>query len=121
MIGLFKAEVRRQHSGSRSAPARFARLRGTAASVLRAGFPLGFSRRGEALPKISSAPRILGRTHSTWIRCPQLSYQQTGKINFPFAPAHPIESHRIPNKGFPHKPFSPSPSDLPVGTHPAHL
>src|SRR5258706_8884010 len=122
MIGLFKAEVRRQRIGSHSAEASEASRSGVAANALRAGFPLvGFSRRDEALLKISSAPRVLGRTHPTWIRFPQLSNQQVGKVNFPFVSAHPIQSHRIPNKGFPHKPFSPSPSDLPVGAHPPHL
>src|SRR5258706_1011899 len=122
MIGLFKAEVRRQRIGSSSDEASEPSRRGVAANALRAGFPLvGFSRRDEALLKISSASRVLGLTHPTWIRFPQLSNQQVGKINFPFVSAHPIQSHRIPNKGFPHKPFSPSPSDLPVGAHPAHL
>src|SRR5712692_850576 len=111
MSALFNAEVGRHRVGSRPAEASEASRSGAAANAMRAGLSfVVFSHRDEALLRISSSARILGRTHPAWIRFPQLSNQKTGKINFAFVSARQIQSHRIPNKGFPHKPLSPSPS-----------
>src|SRR5437773_7641573 len=118
MIALFNHEVGRHRVGGRSAEASEASRSGAAANAMRANLSsVAFCSRDRALLKISSSARILGRTHPTRVRFPQLSNQKTGKINFAFVSALQIHAHRIPNKGFPHKPFSPSPLDLPVGAH----
>jgi len=67
----------------------------------------------------SSASSILGWSHCTHICFPEFSNQQLPKIRHPFLSAR-LQTHGIPNEGFPHKSLSSLPLDLPVAPHPPH-
>ena len=69
------------------------------------------------IPTSSKPARISSGPHSPLIGFPQFPNQQSDKMNPPFRLAQELQSHRVPNEGFPHKAFAPAPFDLAIASH----